>query len=148
MSGTLIELEVAGGLPTLRCPVTGTPVWTEDGFDENAAQSPYLRFFIDWIGTTWVVPPSFLTGEEAAKQRALIATLQSAEEDGELSQDQFMKQVTENLPRSAIVFEVLDPPRGGGFDGEICYVGFDFAESMSSSQDSVTLRLLDADELT
>ena len=148
MSGTLIELEVVGGLPTLRCPVTGIPVWTEDGFDENAPQSPYLRFFIDWIGTTWVVPPSFLTGEEAAKQRALIATLQSAEEDGELSQDQFMKQVTENLPRSAIVFEVLNPPLGGGFDGEICYVGFDFAESMSSSQDSVTLRLLDADELT
>lgn len=148
MSATLVELEVAGGLPALRCPVTGIPVWTEEGFDEEAEQSPFLRFFIDWIGGIWVVPPASLSGEEALKQQALVAALQVADEEGNLSQDQLMKQVSENLPSSAMVFEVLSPAGGGGRDGEICYAGFDFTDSRAGAgAGGVRLMSLDAEEL-
>ena len=145
MPASLVEIEVARGLPVFRCPVTGIPVWTDKGFDENADQSPYIRFFIDWIGEVWVVPASRLAGDEVIKQEELIASLRlSLDEDEEISQDVLMKQLAGCLPGSAVIFEIFDPinPDGCG-GGEICYVGFDFGGASRSDNNSLRLELID-----
>lgn len=145
MPASLVEISIPRGLPVFRCPVTGVPVWTEDGFDETASQSPFIRFFVDWIGEAWVVPPTSLRGEDAAQQRALVAAMQVAEEvESELPQDSLMKQLAEGLPSSAVIFEVLSAmnPNGCG-GGEICYVCFDFARANDQPQDALRLEHID-----
>lgn len=145
MPASLVEISIPRGLPVFRCPVTGIPVWTEDGFDEAAPQSPFIRFFVDWIGETWVVPPNSLSGEDAAQQCALVAAMQVVDEEGvDLPQDSLMKQLAEGLPSSAVIFEVLNPmnPVGCG-GGEICYVCFDFTRANDLPQDALRLEHID-----
>ena len=145
MAASLVELSVPRGLPVFRCPVTGIPVWTENGFDETADQSPFIRFFLDWAGQMWIVSPSNLEGSAAAEQTALVATLQVMDEmEHGLTQDGLMRQISQNMPSSAVVFELLDPmnPLGCG-GGEICYVGFDFSGASDSSKMPLKLELLD-----
>jgi hypothetical protein len=145
MPASLVELEVAQGLPVFRCPVTGIPVWTDEGFDESADHSPYIRFFIDWADEIWVVSPSNLEGDDATKQRELVASLRlSYQADEEVSQDDLMKQLAASLPSSAAIFEILNPmnPDGCG-GGDICYIGFDFGSAWRSDNKSLHLELID-----
>ena len=145
MPASLVELAVTRGLPVFRCPVTGIPVWTDEGFDENADHSPYIRFFIDWAGEIWVVSPSSLVGDDATKQQELVASLRLSLDDNEkISQDNLMKQLARSLPSSAVIFEIFNPmnPDGCG-GGDICYIGFDFGSASRSDSKSLHLELID-----
>jgi hypothetical protein len=124
---TLVELQVEGGLPVLRCPVTGKTVYDdEDGFQPEHDHGPYLRFFCDWVGNTWVADVESLPEEARGLQERLVEILGSTDDGESQSQNEIMAQICEVMPSSAVVFEVLDPPRGS-FDGTIAYAAFDFA---------------------
>jgi len=125
MAASLVELAVPGGLETFHCARSGMRVWTDEGFDPEAEHSPHLRFVIDWAGEIHCVDPDDLPGDQAALQRELVDLLADPPDDWD--QNTIVDRCRQLLPRSACVFEILDPPNDGS-DGTICYVGFDFAD--------------------
>ncbi len=123
MPASVAELAVTGGLPRLLCPVSGVEVIGEEGFDPDSQHSPYLRFFIDWVGNHYAADPSTLP-ESQADHQARIIDLLEAESWG--SQNELVDALAEAMGSSGLILEVLDPPVGS-FQGEICCAGFDFA---------------------
>jgi len=124
MGATLVELAVEGGLPTLRCPVTGEVVFDEErGFDETRTHGPYLRFFVDWVGQLFIARGEGLPEH----QDAYIETVARLWIDHPQEQTihALMETARTYLPASALILEVHDPPRGA-YEGEMCYVCFDF----------------------
>lgn len=125
MMASMVKLVVEGGLPALHCPVTGRVVYEEEeGFVEDAGHSPYLRFFIDWIGQVWLAPAELLPADQAAYIVKINEMFVNPEQDD--TQDKIITSCLKVLPPSAVIFEILDPPQGSS-DGTICYACFDFA---------------------
>ena len=132
MPASFGEVVVEGGLPGLKCPVTGVDVYRSgDGFDSSADHSPYLRVFVDWVGGVWAADPVDLSEEQCQTQRDLIEIFENSSED-ELQND-LVERCVRRLPESAVVFEILDPPVGS-FTGEICYAMFDFGAPAKSAR--------------
>ncbi len=117
--GSLIEIVDNGGVASLRCPLTGLPVWTEEGFEEAAERSPYLRFFVDWAGEVWMPRPP--VGEVWGGYMGELLRIWLDPAGG--NQNQRVARCVAALPRSGVVFEVLDPPCGPK-PGFICYACF------------------------
>jgi hypothetical protein len=123
MPASFAEIEIAGGIAGLRCPITGiTVIDAETGFETDAQHSPHLRFFVDWIAAAWVADPGDLPADQALYQRELIALFANADEEDD--QNTLIAKCVQILPKSALVLEILDPPTGS-YQGEICYVCFD-----------------------
>ena len=59
--------------------------------------------------------------------------------DEEDNQNSLIAKCVAALPKSALVLEILDPPRGS-YDGVICYACFDF-DRTSDDPDAVRLIL-------
>ena len=143
MSASFVELSLEGGLPEFRCPVTGVPVFdTEEGFVPQREQSPYLRFFIDWVAETWVAPSAALPQEARPAHEKVLELLES-DIEGSLTMIDLIRQCADAMPSSAVIFELLDPPRGGGHDGSVCYVAFDFA---AVHEDPAPMRLVSVND--
>jgi hypothetical protein len=129
MPASLVELVVEGGLPQFKCPVSGVGVFDgESGFDPSRAHSPYLRFFIDWVGEVFVAASASVPKHQRQYMEAVRAIWEDAGDD---DQNERVARCCAALPPSAVVFEVLDPP-GGSSDGEICYACFDFDQAEKS----------------
>lgn len=132
MAASLAKIEIDGGISGLRCPITGIPVITEgEGFNPDAAQSPHLRFFVDWVANVWVADPSDLTAEHANYQSKVVEIL--ANNSDEDDQNTLVSRCIKVLPSSVVVFEIRNPP-SGSFDGEICYACFDLDEPASDQR--------------
>lgn len=128
MPAAFAPLVVIGGCSALYCPATGRAVFhPKEGFDSSAAQSPHVRFVVDGLGDIWVVDPSQLPEGQAQYQRKLVEVLK-ADADALANQNAMIDACAAVMPESALVLELLDPPQGS-YDGEITYVGFDFAKS-------------------
>ncbi len=142
MAASLAELVIRGGIRELHCPVTGRPVFTEeDGFDPALADTPYLRFFVDWAAEIFVARPDDLPPDEADYQKAVIGLMKSP---GELTtQLALMHKCRDLLPASAIILEILNPPEGS-FDGDICYACFDLSQAETLPE---AIRLVHIDEV-
>src|SRR5262249_2640123 len=120
MAASLAEIEIAGGISRLKCPITGIDVISEEeGFNDQAEHSPHLRFFVDWTAQVWVADPADLPADQAGYQRKIIEILSQHED-----QNALIAKCLAVLPKSAVVLEILNPP-APSFDGEICYVCFD-----------------------
>ena len=123
---TLTRIEIDNGLSALKCPVTGIDVFgIEQGFSSNPNHSPHLRFFIDWIGGMSVAEAKDLPTDQV-EYLGKIHSLFNGDENDEMCLDEQIDNILEILPKSALVLEIVEPPRGGGHDGDTCYVGFDF----------------------
>lgn len=132
MPASLAEIEIEGGISALKCPITGIDlIVEEEGFNETAAHSPYLRFFVDWIGQIWVANPDDLSSEQSRNQREIIEIF--ARKDNEVTQNETIEEVRQILPKSAVILEILDPPQGS-FSGEICYACFDLGNAALTSR--------------
>ena len=137
MSGSLAELVIDGGIPELKCPITGIPLIVRDeGFDADAHHSPHLRFFVDWDDQAWVVDPGDLPEEQAHGQQRLVDIL--TDDEAFDTQQEMIDACVDALPGSALVLEILDPP-AGAFGGETCYACYDLGAR--APVDSVRLHL-------
>ncbi len=95
MSASFVEMSVEGGLPQFRCPVTGIAVFdTEGGFLAEQEQSPYFRFFVDWVAESWIAPPTELP-EKARPLQMKLSNLLATEIEGDLT----MNAVSRRLRR-------------------------------------------------
>jgi hypothetical protein len=131
MAASFAEIVARGGVPALHCPMTGRVVFdSEEGFEPTEQHSPFLRFFIDWIGQSYAASPRALPKKQREYQQRVIEILQADNEDE--TQNDMVAKCVAALPESCIVMEILDPPAGGGFNGSICYACFDF--SIESSE--------------
>ena len=127
MPASLAEIEIEGNISALKCPVTGIAVLVEEeGFDDAADHSPHLRFFVDWIGQVWVANPDDLSPDDAIIQSRIIEVFKKSA-DYE-TQNDVIEECRQLLPKSALVFEILDPP-AGSFEGAICYACFDLGNA-------------------
>jgi hypothetical protein len=141
MSASLVQIRIPGGIQELRCPITGIHViHPETGFNPESTHSPYLRFFVDWIGGMWVVTPTQLPLDEAKYQAEVIAILERASEFE--SENDMIAHTLKALPDSAFVIEILNPP-APTFSGEICYACFDLGAEPQAAV--VTLKELAPD---
>ena len=132
MPVSITELVISGGIAALFCPVTGVPIIKKEvGFDEKDEQSPHLRFFVDWIGQVWAVDPDELHPENQDYQNEVIKIW--TKHDEKSNQNDLIAECLPHLPGSALVLEILDPPRGP-YGGEICYVCFDLGTGAKSSR--------------
>ena len=130
---TVSKIEVHNGLSTLKCPVTGIDVFdSEESYSEDRQHSPYLRFFIDWIGGMSVAKAIDLPADQI-QYLGKIHSLFEYNQDDEMSFDEKLEQILEILPKSALVLEIVEPPRGGGHDGDTCFVCFDFSPLPSNT---------------
>ena len=117
------EIVLTGGLLKFRCPITGMPLFGEEGFDEKRRQSPHLRFYADGFGNTFVVDPERLPPSSRELQKRLLGILADPKDKGQVA---VMQACARALPPSAMIFEVLDPPYVQ-FEGWIWYACFDLA---------------------
>jgi hypothetical protein len=86
-----------------------------------------------------VADPASLVGEAVELQHRLIKILQSEWE----TQNEMIAACVREMPKSSVVFEVLDPPRGGGHPGFIHDVALDFAGASGAPADIIARRLRD-----
>ena len=144
MPAAYAQLVIEGDVPQFLCPVSGKPVFVaDDGFTPGPGHSPYLRFFIDWAQEIHVATPEGLPEHQREQQRRLIEVCGRDDFD---SQNDQVAALVSGLPSSALILEILDPPRGS-FPGAICYIGFDFdraahEEGEASPVEMVSLDLL------
>ena len=130
MAASFAELEIKGGVRALKCPITGIDtIAPDEGFDPEAEHSPHLRFFVDWIGEVWLANPEDLPDEQARYQEEIRSIFTNASESD--NQNSLIAKCVKVLPKSALVLEILNPPAGGGFDGEVCYACFDLGAAAS-----------------
>ena len=126
MSCSLVELVITGGIRGLRCPITGRIVIDEEhGFDEKAEHSPYLRFFVDWVGGIWSTSPDDLPEEQKDYQKKIIDIWEHPGDND--NQNALVDKCVSVLPKSTMVLEILDPPYAMN-PGAICYMCFDLSE--------------------
>ena len=143
MPATLAELSFSNGVPSLHCPATGRLVHdAEVGIELASPQTPHLRFVIDWIGDSYVAPLESVPEDQKAYHLQVIRLLQS---DKFENQNALVAACVKVMPSSAIVFELLDAPRGSS-DGEIAYFGFDLA-TVSEDGGRTDRTLVAVDEL-
>ena len=114
----------------------------DEGFDPERRQSPFLRFFVDWAGEVWVVAPGSVPEEGRESHTRVLSAFRDGAAD-DTTQNDVIANCAKAMPRSAMVFEILDPPRGGGCAGDICYVGFDFSNVHDESHAPMKLVLLE-----
>ena len=108
MAASLAEIEIEGGIDELKCPITGVNVIVrEEGFDSEADHSPHLRFFVDWADVVWVADPADLPADQARYQKRMIEIFEDASAEG--GQDAMIAKCLEVLPKSALVYEILNP---------------------------------------
>lgn len=135
MPASIARLSIDGGVTRLHCPVTGRPVITDEGFDESAPQSPHIRFFIDWAQTAWVPPAAQLPEHD----RSTHDKIRNLLTNDELDQAELIEKCAKLLPNSCVIFELIEPARGGGHSGSVCYACFDFSDR---EPETVTLESL------
>ncbi len=124
-------VEIVDGVSSLRCPITGKAVIVEEqGFDPAALHSPHIRFFVDWIGQIWIADPASLPHDHADYQSALEEVLSNPLDGEDL--ESMITRCLAVLPSSALVLEISNPARGGGFDGETIYVCWDLDQTDSN----------------
>lgn len=136
MPASLAEIEIHHGISELRCPITGIHVIApETGFEPKGSHSPHLRFFVDWIGEVWAADPEDLPDHQAQYQREIIRIFTNPPEED--NQNALIAKCIEVLPKSALILEILDPPRAS-FDGDICYACFELGEGADAEKISLS----------
>lgn len=109
MSASVIQISVPNGIGNFYCPACGTAICVVDeGLAENLCE--HVSFLVDWVDELTVgdaIPP------------ALAAAIEDAYENG-------TEALAATLPDTAVVFELIEPGRGGGHDGSELVLGIDF----------------------
>jgi hypothetical protein len=142
MPASLAELVFPDGSPSLYCPSSGRLVSSdEEGFDPGRAQSPHLRFVVDWAGSVLIVDPESLPQSQRGYQHKLIELLGDTD-DRFADQNEMIAACVAAMPASCLVFEVLNPPEGSS-DGEIAYFGFDLAPLNAGDLTDIHLHYLE-----
>jgi hypothetical protein len=123
MPAARAKVVTENGLKNLFCMACGAPVYTEaEGHAEHTCE--HVRFFIDWDGELSLSDPEDSTGADRGHQQAIVDVVESTN-----SWDEFLTKVTEALPASVLILEVVDPARSGGKDDARAVIGFDIAQT-------------------
>ena len=119
MPASRVVLALPDGLRHLSCLACGAPVYTEAGGAEEHT-CDHVRFFIDPSGELSLADPYSSTGEDQARQQAIVDIVEATD-----SWDDFLTRVVELLPASTLVLEFANPARGDGDEAAYAVVAFD-----------------------
>ena len=105
MTAATVSLSIENGVPRFYCPFCAAPVFDDDdGVAEVLCK--HVKVFVDWIGEPYY--PADATDDLAAQLEEVDCSdpskLSALFEDG------------------TVIFELLEPGRGGGHDTSSCLV--------------------------
>ena len=109
MSASIVQITLPNGIGNFYCPACGAAICgVEEGLADTLCE--HVSFLVDWVDELTVgdtLPP------------ALAAAIEDAHENG-------TEALAATLPDTAVVFELIEPGRGGGHGGSELVLGVDF----------------------